>query len=83
MWLGYAWRGCWRIAALMPLFGIAVTATLVVVAALTIPESPPIVLSALLLAILVDGVGLFAPVGLIYLVVVGIIRRARTRPAKT
>lgn len=83
VWFGYAWRGRWRIAALAPLFGVAVAIALVMVGALRVPDGPPIRLSDVLLLVPADGVALFAPLGFIYLVIAGIVHRARARSTKT
>lgn len=83
IWFGYAWRGRWRIAALASLFGVAVTTGLVAVAAFTIPDGPPFGLSNVLFAAPVDGLALFAPVGLIYLSIAGVMHRTNTRSKNT
>jgi hypothetical protein len=83
-WFGIAWKGRWRIVALIPLAGLVLVSIFVVAVGSTIPDNPPFDLNAVLAAPLA-GLALFAPLGFIYEVIAGIVRlsvrRTAARPA--
>jgi len=78
-WFGIAWKGGWRIVALIPLIGVALAMILVGVGAATIPDGPPIDFNAAL-GIPLAGIGVFAPIGFIYEAIAGIVRLIVRRP---
>jgi hypothetical protein len=78
-WFGIAWKGGWRIVALIPLIGVALATILAGYGAATIPDGPPIDLNAVLLMPLV-GLTVFAPIGFIYEVIAGVVRLSVRRP---
>jgi hypothetical protein len=79
-WFGIAWKGRWRIVALIPLAGLVLVSIFVAAAGLTIPDRPPVDLGGVLAAPLA-GLALFAPIGLVYEVIAGIVRLSVRRPA--
>jgi hypothetical protein len=79
VWFGIAWKGGWRIVALIPLIGVALAMILAGYGVATIPEGPPVDLNAAL-AIPLAGIALFAPLGLVYEVIAGIVRLIVRRP---
>lgn len=81
-WFIYAWTARWRAVALIALLGPIATAALFLFMAATIPEAPPAFELNSLVAYILDGVLFFAPIGLIYLVVPGIVHRMRSRPTR-
>jgi hypothetical protein len=78
-WFGIAWKGRWRIVALIPLIGVALTAILGVVAHLKTPDWP-FELSDIVVVPVVS-IMLFAPLGFIYEAIAGIARLSRRKPA--
>jgi hypothetical protein len=79
-WFGIAWKGRWRVVALVPLIGLVLAMILVSVGAMIIPDAPPTDLNAML-AVPLAGIALFAPLGLLYEIVAGIVWLSRRRPA--
>lgn len=79
-WFGIAWKGRWRIVALIPLAGFVLVSILVVAVGATVPDNPPLDLNAVLAAPMA-GLALFAPIGLVYEVIAGIVRLSVRRPA--
>jgi hypothetical protein len=79
-WFGIAWKGRWRIVALIPLIGVALAAIVLGIVAVTIPDAPPIDLNAIL-AVPLAAIFVVAPLGLAYEVIVGIVWLTRRRPA--
>jgi hypothetical protein len=78
-WFGIAWTGRWRKAALIPLIGVGLATLFSAIVVATVPDNPPLDLAGVLSFPLL-GLILFAPVGFIYEVVVGIIRMSVRRP---
>jgi hypothetical protein len=78
-WFGIAWKGGWRIVALIPLIGVVLGTILAGYGLATIPDGPAIDFNAVL-AMPLAGIAVFAPLGLIYEVIAGIIRLAVRRP---
>jgi hypothetical protein len=87
-WFAVAWKGRWRIVALIPLIGVALTLVLTtilyVVSARITPDWPPFQPSDLLVPPIISVI-FFAPLGFIYEAIVGIVRlsvrRTAARPA--
>jgi hypothetical protein len=81
-WFGIAWTGGWRKVALVPLIGVAITTILAAVVNAITPDAGPLDLTDVL-AFPLTGLALFAPVGFIYEVIVGVIRVSVRRPITT
>jgi hypothetical protein len=77
-WFGCAWTGRWRIVALVPLAGVVLTAILTMIVVAFTPDAPPLDAVDVIPAA-ADGVILFAPFGLIYLLIAGVTHRFRVR----
>jgi hypothetical protein len=80
VWFGIAWKGRWRIVALIPLIGVVLVAILAVYGVATMPDAPPLDLNAVLVAPLA-GIAVFAPLGFVYEAIAGIVRLVVRRPA--
>ena len=75
VWFGCAWTGRWRIAALLPLVGLASVVLLAFIGELYDPDVFGPVASPF--DNLIASVSFFSPLGFIYLVIAGVVRRAR------
>lgn len=78
VWFAYAWTARWRIAALVPLIGLAVFVAFLFIGQSYDPDvfgprTAP--LDNLIVAIL-----LLAPIGFVYLAITGVLHRARSKP---
>jgi hypothetical protein len=78
VWFGCAWTSRWRITALLPLVGLAVVVLLAFIGQSYDPDVFGPVASPF--TNLIVSVLLFSPLGFIYLVIAGIVRRARRKP---
>jgi hypothetical protein len=81
-WFGIAWTGGWRKLALIPLIGLALATLLIAFVAVFVPDNPPLDLTGVL-SFPLAGLVLFAPVGFIYEVIVGVVRVSVRRPIAT
>ena len=84
IWFGYAWAGRWRIAALIPLIGLALGLIVIFVAIPHYPEQLGPVQDSLdrLLAAAIADVAWFFPLGFIYLAIAGIARFGRQQAGR-
>jgi hypothetical protein len=80
VWFGVAWKGRWRIVALIPLIGVVLVMILTGYSAATIPDGPPIDFNAVLM-IPLASIAVFAPLGFTYEAIAGIVRLSRRKPA--
>jgi hypothetical protein len=78
-WFGVAWKGRWRIVALIPLIGVVLMTILTVVVHVKTPDWPFELTD--IVAVPIVGVIMFAPLGFIYEAIAGIARLSRRRPA--
>jgi uncharacterized integral membrane protein len=78
VWFGIAWKGRWRVVALIPLVGVLLTTILAVVIMLTTPDNQPFQFQDILVPPMLGVIG-FAPFGLFYEVVASIVRLSRRR----